>query len=190
MQGLLEKYKDYKDTKRVDQIIQYMQDDSGSVELSPDLKRHYDAMMKCDDLIRQYGSKSKVIPMLQKMLDVSRTTANIIFAETQTAFGSTAKYKKHYWVPVVMDWLADARNRAIIAKDFKSLAHIIRSMVELMKQMPGDLEDAKPSTIINILQYKPHSLGIQDLNDDELEKLKKEVMNPKKKHNIIIETEE
>jgi hypothetical protein len=172
----------------LDQIIKYYQDETGTYQLTPRQEKKREQLDFCDNLIRNYGSKIRVIPMLMKKFDITKAAADKLYSDTQKAFASVHSHTKPYLLSVAFDWISDARNRAILAGDNKSLAHIVRTLVEHLKHIPnGDGEGAK--IVQYIFQYKAHSLGVHELTDQEVEELKNKILKPKKHNNLIIKAE-
>jgi hypothetical protein len=105
-----------------------------SKKLQDKLKRLY----RCADLIKAYGSRLKVAPMLENEFGISRATAYRDFQDTQVIFGTTLKSSKDFWLDVLLGMMMESRTKAMLKNDFRSVAAIEKNMTEAIKKLAGD----------------------------------------------------
>ncbi len=173
-------------------LIAWYQDTEGTIKLTPKQEELRDMIDFCDNLIRKYGGRSKVVPMLEKHFGIPKDKAERIYAQTQTALNSQPKATKDYWRDVATDWAAEYRDRAIIEGNLKAEGDAIKILMKVRMLDQEDPEEKEapmpPQTII--IQFQPNSLGLTELTEDEARKLLKEVMKPKRKSNIDLDIED
>lgn len=124
-----------------DEIIAYLQfsgDTDKTPKLSKKLKEKLDRLYYCADLVKVYGSRYKVCPMLMKKFDISRATADRDFHDTQVVFGSTLKSSKDFWLDVLMGFMIETRTKALVKGDFRSVAQVEKNMKDAIKDLAGD----------------------------------------------------
>jgi hypothetical protein len=173
-------------------LIAWYQDTTDSIRLTPKQEEMRNRIDFCDNLIRKYGGRSKVIPMLEKHFRIGKDKAERLFNHTQTALNSQPKATKDYWRDVVSDWASEYRDRAILEGNLKAEGDAVKIM---MKVRMLDREDAQnaipempPQTII--IEFQQHTLGLTEISEDEARLLLKEMMKPKRTHNIPLDIEE
>lgn len=173
-------------------LIAWYQDTEGTITLTPKQEELRGMIDFCDNLIRKYGGRSKVIPMLEKHFGIPKDKAERIYAHTQTALNSQPKATKDYWRDVATDWASEYRDRAITEGNLKAEGDAIKILlkVRMLDQLDPEEEtqEMPPQTII--IQYQPNTLGLTELSEEEARALLKEVMKPKRKSNINLDIED
>jgi hypothetical protein len=173
-------------------LIAWYQDTENSVRLTPKQEELRTRIDFCDNLIRKYGGRSKVVPMLEKHFHIPKETAERIYGQTQTALNSQPKATKDYWRDVATDWASEYRDRAILEGNLKAEGDAIKIMMKVRMLDREDTEDAAadmpPQTII--IQFQPNTLGLSEITEDEARRLLKEMMKPKRTNNLNLDIEE
>lgn len=162
-------------------IVQYLLGNLPRTELSPKLQQKVDRMYICADLIRTWGTRLRVEPMLIKYIregtgeEISRQTARNIFDDTQMLFGATQKSAQQFWVDILMGELMADKKAAKAAGDFRAVASLDKVMKDTIKDLMGSVDASiydriQPPRII--LGYFPEDLNIdQVLPKHDLDKL-------------------
>lgn len=171
-----------------DEIIAYLQFD-GDVEhaprLSKKLKEKLKRLYRCGELIRVYGTRNKVCPMLEKEFGISRQAADRDFQQCQTVFGTTLKSSKDFWLDVLLGFMIESRNKAMVKGDMRSVAQIEKNMKEAIKDLAGD-EKSLPFDKVQPVQVQigffPELTKVK-LPEDWEDQVKK-LMKNKKKNNL------
>lgn len=180
--------KDYSLASDYSKILAWYQDTTDSVRLSPREEKTRDRMDFCDNLIRKYGARSQVIPMLIRKFsepghEMSRKTAYQIYNMTELAFGSSSRASKDYWRDVLTDMAGELREQALLKGDLRTAAECLNIMGKfrrLDKEDPAEEEKLQlPQTVI--IQFQRHSLGLQSISEDEAKLILEEVLKPKRK---------
>lgn len=159
----------------VDLILHHLSDKSGESKLPEDLKKKLDRLHFCADLIRQHGSRLKVVPILRKKYDISQRQAYQDFQDTQEIFGSTPPSSKDFWVDILLGFIMETRHAAFQKKDFRAVTaaekNLFNTIAEFFKgdQIPYDKIQPPPI----LLGFFPELSNVQipaDL-DDQVKKL-------------------
>ncbi len=156
----------------VSEIIMYLQDAKGNYELSPALQRKVELMTLCRDLIRQYGSRTKVVPMLMKEESISPRLSHVqadrIFLETTYIFNTTQTSNRDFWIDIAIGDIKESRRKAMIKPDLKVVAMCDANLVKLIALMT-DSKEAEIYKQINIVprvvRFDPGQTGVS-LPDD------------------------
>lgn len=165
-------------------IIQYLQ---GKGNLTAEQKETLKNCTICADLIRQHGSRLKVIPMLQKSIlikgkMITDRQAFKIFEQTQYIFNTDKSDRRDFHVDILLGYIVETRNKAIAAKDFKTAAACEKNYHQLIVDFYGteekpDYRKLQPPTIL--VGFYPKMLNTQIPSD--LEKQVEELMKVRKK---------
>ena len=162
----------------LDIIIKYKVE-GGDVPMTPKLEEKMNRLEFCDDMIRQFGSRRKVIPLLVEKYHISRRSAYRIFQETQELYGSTSTHDKKYWVDIIVGEILATKQKAKDSSNLKIMAQCDKNLVTAVdKLMPDDANKPYESLQLpNIeLGHFPEILEVEvpeDL-DEQIEKIKKQ----------------
>lgn len=171
-----------------DEIILYLQGESKK-ELSPKLLEKLERLETCAGLIRQHGSRHKVVRMMRNIFgkgnesDYSRATAYRDFEDTQLVYGQTPKHSRGMWLDILLGMMMESRKKALAAGDFRAVASIESNMQKTVKELMGDekgdpyegLEIPKP-----VVGFFPELTGIKLPPDEELWAIIEKLKKPKK----------
>lgn len=171
-----------------DQIIRYLQDETGTVEIAPELQEKLDRCNACDDLIRKYGAMSKVVPMLMKKFSISLPVARALYRDTTIVFNSNNKTQKDYW----RNWQAEKLKRALIlalhSKDYKAVSMLskeLRLTLGLHEKEDETIDYSKVEIGKVIIGFFPEITGMKPIENLEYEI--KKLVTPKRKNEFPAE---
>lgn len=160
-------------------IMEYL---FGKGNLSDSLKYKLKLCIECKDLIRQYKSRLKVIPILMNGYEITEKKAYEIYQDTEIIFNVDKKDKRNFHIDILMADIAETRNKAMAAKDFKTVAACDKNYHNLLKDFFGTEERPDYSKLqpvqVNIGFY-PEILGTNLPSPRELEKLSLQLMKVK-----------
>lgn len=171
-----------------DKIIAFLQDNSGNVKLSKKLEEKLERFYRCSALIKQYGSRLKVCPMLEKEFGISKAQAYRDFSDTQQVFGESSKGSREFWLDIILGMMMETRKRAKDAGDNKTAAAVEKNMVSAVKDLLGDKENDAYENLqpVNIMMgFFPETLKTE--LPDDLEDQIKNLLKPKRNSNLNIE---
>lgn len=159
----------------------------GKGNLSDKQKEKLNNCIKCAELIRQYGSRQKVVPMLQNMVKIgekmiSQREAYLLFDDTQHIFNVSQKDRRDFHLDILLGDIKETRQKAIAAKDFKTAAACDKNYKDLIADFYGTEETPDYSKI----QPVPIFLGmypelLKTIIPEDLEKKVRELMTVKKR---------
>lgn len=170
-----------------EKIIEYLLQDGEGIKLSKALQEKLDRMDRCHDLIKRYGSRLRVVPILMKTIQVSKAEAYRIFQDTQDVYGSTMRTSREFWLDILLGFMMDSREKALIKGDFKSVAAIEKNMSSAIEKLAGDnksLPFEKVQPVAVMLGFFP-GLTKVDLPEDWEDQVK-ELIKPKRKIDRVI----
>ena len=130
-----------------DQLIAYLLGDIPEAKLSKPLRLKLERIYVCDNLIRQYGSRPRVIRMMvTRFTDeykkirktYSRRTAESDYSATQSIFGTLCKHDINYHVDILLDRIAETRHLAKITQNSTALARCDANYKDAIKEFMGD----------------------------------------------------
>lgn len=117
----------------VDLIVQHLQGNINA-QLSPALEEQLKRYEVCADLIKQWGSRHKVVPIMIKRFSISTAQAYRDFADCQEVFGSTPRSSRDFYLDILLGNITETRNKAIENKDFKTAAACDRNMLLVVQE--------------------------------------------------------
>lgn len=162
----------------LDTITQYLLGKLPRTELSPALEEYIDRMYCCSDLIRTYGSRLKVTPLLMEKYNISRPTAMQLFERTQYIFGSTAKSSQAFYVDILFEDIKKGMNKALNAGDFRAYAQLTKQFADAIKEFTGSAdallyENFEMQQIVIGFFPEKFKVDLPENLEEHLEKLKK-----------------
>ena len=183
-----------------EKLVSYLRGTTDREQLSPTLQTHVDRMYICADLIRKWGTRLRVEPMLIRYIKdgtgetISRSTARNIFDDTQQIFAVTNQSNsQQFWVDILMGEIMADKKRAEADGDHRAVAAFDKLMKDTIKELMGTIdasiyERIQPPKII--LGYYPEDLKVDKvLPDHELKKLL-EKLTQKKRQKLYDQVEE
>lgn len=174
-------------TKTDDEIIIEHLISDNPKPLSKALQTKLERLDECRDLIRQYGSRVRVAKVLMNSYKISRAQAYRIFESTQSVFGTTQKTSREFWLDILMGFMIDDRQKALIKQDYRSVSSIHKNMIAAVEKLAGDkdtipFEKVQPPTIL--LGFFPDSTKVP-LPDDWEDQVK-QIIKPKRKIDQVV----
>ena len=152
----------------LDTIILHLQGRLGAYELSPKMEEIIKNMDVCRDLIRQYGSRGKVVPMLETTLGIKKSTAEKLYVDTLHVFNTSQASHRDFWIDTAMGLFMETRRKALAKSDMKSVTAAETNIARLIALMT-DSKDAEIYARINvqrrIITFDPSLTGVT-LPDD------------------------
>lgn len=130
-----------------DQIIAYLLGDVPANKLSKKLQLKLERLYACDNLIRQYGSRPRVIRMMitrftdeYKKINrtYSRRTAESDYSATQQIFGTLCKHDINYHVDILLERIAETRHLAKITQNATAMTRCDSNYKDTIKEFMGD----------------------------------------------------
>lgn len=171
-----------------EKIIEFLTHDGDEIKLSKKLQEKLARMDKCHDLIKRYGSRTRVAPILMRDYDISKAQAYRIFQDTQDVFGSTQRTSREFWLDIVLGFMIDSRAKATLKGDFRSVQAIEKNMVVAVEKLAGDhkaipFEKVQPAPVM--LGFFPENTKVE-LPEDWEDQVKK-IIAKKRKIDINVE---
>lgn len=170
-----------------EKIIEYLLQDGDGLKLSKALQDKLDKMDRCHDLIKRYGSRLRVVPVLMKTLNVSKAEGYRIFQDTQDVMGSTMRTSREFWLDILLGFMMDSREKASIKGDFKSVATIEKNMASAIEKLAGDnkaLPFDKVQPVPVMIGFFPELTKV--VLPEDWEDQVKELIKPKRKIDRVI----
>lgn len=172
-------------TTNFDTILAAYQDE-GDVRmraLTPKQRELLERWEQASDMFQQYGMKDKVANMLMKRYGLkSKSTAYGYLRDAQRFFGMQSKFDKEYYREFLWNRGIQALDRAIIRKDSKAEASLIRELVRIsgIDKIDSDLPDWKTLVVAQIhVHTDVEKLGIE--RQEDIEEAIVEFLEEKKK---------
>lgn len=142
---------------KLDCIIEYMKDMTGSIILTSEDKGMHDRMAYAYDHLRNYLPKSDVAKLIKKKFKVSMRTAYNDLDNAQYIHGSVGELNLTFEIKMLLDVSMLNIKMAVEDKDSKALAKAIEARVKILKLVEDDksipwelLEPSHYTMIINI----------------------------------------
>lgn len=170
-----------------EKIIEYLLQDGEGIKLSKSLQVKLDRMDRCHDLIKKYGSRLRVVPILMKTLNVSKAEGYRIFQDTQDVMGSTMRTSREFWLDILLGFMMDTREKALIKGDFKSVTAAEKNMASAIEKLAGDnkaLPFEKVQPVPVMIGFFPELTKVELPEDWEAQV--KELIKPKRKIDRVI----
>ncbi|MFY0628695.1 MAG: hypothetical protein JXR07_20550 [Reichenbachiella sp.] len=166
-----------------DKIVMYLQGKLKRTELSKKMEEKLNRYNHCADLIKKYGSRLKVVPMMVKKFNLPETSysepqAYKDFNATQQIFGTTQQHNQQFWVDILLGQIMQNMKKARKAGDYKSVAAFTREMRTTIKELMGTADVIPYEKLVPpvpVVGFFPDSLNVNvpsDL-DYQIELLKK-----------------
>ncbi len=180
-------------TKTTDneKLIWYLQGKLKRTDISKKLEEKLSRFNHCADYIKKYGSRLKVVPMMEKKFGLSTAQAYRDYNDTQQVFATTEQNNQAFWVDMLLGDIRQALKAARKDEDHKAVAALIKTMKETIKELLGDASAAIYDDLVPpvpVLGFFPEELKVP-MPDDLQEQLKR--FKVKKKTNTIdVEFEE
>jgi hypothetical protein len=128
---MLKSLNTHSDTEK---IIQYLQSGDTDIQLSADLEQILKRYTKCADLIKQYGSRLKVVPMMMQLFQISQAQAYRDFDNTSYVFGSTPRTSKDFYLDLLIGNIVETRTKAMTKDDFRAAAACDKNMLAVLQE--------------------------------------------------------
>lgn len=165
-----------------DLIIEYLTQDGDETRLSKALQLKLERMDSCRDLIKTYGSRTRVAPVLQKQFGISKAQAYRIIEDTQVVYGTTQKTSREFWLDIILGFIIDDRKKALLKGDFKSAAVMQKNMITAIEKLAGTnesipFEKVQPPPVV--IGFFPETLKVE-LPEDWEDQIK-QIIKPKRK---------
>lgn len=162
-------------------IIEHLMSDDPK-PLSKALETKLERLDACRDLIRKYGSRVRVAKILMNDYKISRAQAYRIFESTQDVFGSTQKTSREFWLDIIIGFMIDDRNKALLKGDFRSVSAMQKNMIAAVEKLAGNnetipFEKIQPAPVM--IGFFPESMHV-NLPDDWEDQVK-QLIKPKRK---------
>lgn len=164
----------------LDKIIAARQDKTNSIQLTPALQRKLDMLEHCDDLIRMYVDRRKVITMLQKRFELSRERAIQLHRETITMYGTMRSVDKQYFIDLLLNEVMSTKDMARKKYDVKAMASCDANLIKIAERLlPDDDKKLYEDFELPVIEagFFPELLNVEipENLDEIVEKLKKDL---------------
>lgn len=169
-------------------IIEHLLKDGDTKPLSEALQKRFEMLDTCRDLIQKYGSRLRVSRLLMNTFGISKAQAYRIFESTIFVFGSSQKTSaREFWLDIIMGFMIDDRQKALIKQDYKSVAAMQKNMITAVEKLAGDnktipFENVQPVPVM--IGFFPELTKVE-LPDDWEDQVK-EIIKPKRKIDRVI----
>lgn len=169
-------------------IIEHLLKDGDTKPLSPALQKRFEMLDTCRDLIQKYGSRLRVSKLLMNTFGISKAQAYRIFESTIFVFGSSQKTSaREFWLDIIMGFIIDDRQKALIKQDYKSVAAMQKNMITAIEKLAGDnktlpFENVQPAPVM--IGFFPELTKVELPEDWEAQV--KELIKPKRKIDRVI----
>jgi hypothetical protein len=166
-----------------DKIVLYLQGRLPRTEVKGKLEKQIKEMKDCADLIRTYGSRIKVTKMLETQ-GMSESKAFKLFERTQRIFGTSSPHDQKFWVDILLGQIMENIKKAQAKGDFRSVASLIKSMQDTIKELLGTADASIYDRIqppVPIIGFFPDELKSDVPKDpEELKRIIEKFKNAKK----------
>ena len=170
-----------------DKIIEFLLQDGDEIQLSKKLQEKLERMDTCRDLIRKYGSRTRVANILINNFKISRAQAYRLFQDTQDVFGSTQRTSREFWLDIILGFMMETREKALIKGDFRSAQSTENNMAKAVEKLAGDkdtipFEKVQPPQIM--IGFFPETTKVE-LPEDWEDQVKK-IIKPKRSIDQVV----
>jgi hypothetical protein len=153
-----------------DAILMHLQGKLERTDLSDKVQEQVDHMLECEKLIRKYVSRSKVVPMIQKLFDISWATGSRVYDRTQRLFGESSIKNQQFWADHALEGVVEDIRLARIAKDWRSVASLRKIQVDIIEKLMGSgdaalYDNIQPPTVV--IAFMPGSMKVDKLPSDK-----------------------
>lgn len=165
-----------------DLILEFLIQEGDEIKLSKPLQLKLERMDACRDLIRTYGSRVRIAPMLQKMFNISKAQAYRVIESTQKVFGSSQKTVREFWLDIILGSIIDEKKKALLKNDFRSVAMMQKNMITAIEKLAGTnesipFEKVQPPPVV--IGFFPDTLKVE-LPEDWEDQVK-QIIKPRRK---------
>jgi len=176
-----------------DHIISYLVNENQRTKISKKLEEKLERYEYCRDLLKQYGSRTKVVPIMRKKYNLSRSQAVSDIEETQYIFGATSKHNREFWVDILIGEIMKTKTFAISKRDARAAATADKNMIYVIEKFMGDdgvpaFENLQPVNVL--LGFFPEQVNSQKLSDEEIEQAYKRLSKTKKKIELFADAQD
>lgn len=171
----------------IDQIIAARLDTKNRVKLSATLQKKMNMIDHCDDLIRQYVTRKKVIPMLMNRYEISREYARQLYMETIEIYSTTAQVNKEYWIEYLIERNKKTYDVAYKRGNVTAMAMADNTLAKIVKDiLPDDDSSVYEDFQLPAIEvgFYPELLKV-DIPEN-LDEIVRELKSMKKRENGII----
>lgn len=123
-----------------EKLVAFLQGKLKRTELSDALQREVERMHMCADLIRKYGSRLKVAPMLKELYGFGDQAAYSLFDRTMRIFGTSTVHDQQFWTDILLGGIMQDIKNATAKQDFRSVASLRKTMLETIEKLMGSAE--------------------------------------------------
>lgn len=164
-----------------EKIIEFLVQEGDEIRISKKLQEKLERMDTCRDLIRKYGSRTRVANILVKSFSISRAQAYRLFQDTQDVFGSTQRTSREFWLDIILGFMMETREKALIKGDFRSAQATENNMAKAVEKLAGDkdtipFEKVQPPQIM--IGFFPETTKVE--LPDDWEAQVKQIIKPKR----------
>ncbi|MFN3758450.1 MAG: hypothetical protein ACK4SF_04465 [Algoriphagus aquaeductus] len=169
-------------------IIEHLLKDGDTKPLSEALQKRLEMLDTCRDFIQKYGSRLRVSKLLMTTFGISKAQAYRIFESTIFVFGSSQKTSaREFWLDIIMGFMIDDRQKALIKQDYKSVAAMQKNMITAVEKLAGDnktipFENVQPVPVM--IGFFPELTKVELPEDWEAQV--KELIKPKRNIDRVI----
>lgn len=159
-------------------IIDWFEGRIGDHELTDKNKEYFERAKACYRSQMNFQAKSKTIKMLIKTFGLSRATAQRLYNETETIFGSTQRFNQSFMRHQAIEMAKAAYRKAKQAKATKQMIQAINAFIRASgieneaadipifeNLQPGDVYTVLPEAIGKMILEKLEG-GVVDLNSN------------------------
>jgi hypothetical protein len=171
-----------------DVLLTYLVSDK-PVKLTSKQEERLKRYETCVDLIKQYGSRNKVVPVLMKRYQITRRQAYRDFAATQNLFGATYNHEREFWIDIVLGEIQKTKSLAIMKKDGRAAAMADKNMLYTIERLMGDkeklpFEEIQPAQIL--MGFFPENVNVEKMSEEDIEAAFKRLSKPKRKKDLNV----
>lgn len=170
----------------VEKIVLYLQGKLKRTDLSAKVQEKVDRMKTVSDMIKKYGSRLKVVPMIERVYGLSSSQSLRIFNETLMVFSITAEQVKSrdFWIDILLGQIMVGMEKALKAGDYKAHASYVGKFKETIVDLVGDDEASKYDKIQPmpiVIGFYPEMVMTGESTAEDLMKAAREFRKRKKK---------
>ncbi len=163
-----------------DVLVQFLMNKLERTDLTDKLQEYVENMRTCAKLIRKYGSRLKVEPMLEKLFAISPRTARTLYDRTTRLYRKDQPpLDREFWIDIHLGDVRKGIKKALKDGDIKAYASLMRIQHEIIKDFMGT-NDAAMYEQFEMpeleLAFTPEIFKNNSLPEDldaQIEKLKK-----------------
>lgn len=157
---------------RKEKIIRYLQSEEPDEDFLSDKEKKLLARWTyADELIRANVGKKRredIAALLMEKFSISRSTAYQDIVNAEAVFFATSPFNKQYRIALRIEFLEKQIRDAAIAKDYKSVAQLEKSLASYIEMLPNKTgeKDSPTSITYNIIGDKIiNQLAVDNLGE-------------------------